>query len=739
MTIHLLPNAHLDPVWLWDLREGLNEGISFVRTLLRLMEENPKLTFIRGEALIYQHLERYDPASFAKIVQYIAEGRWEVVGGVWVQPDTNLPSENTFHRHLNRGMAYFRERLGQEIKVAWAADSFGHAAGLPDIYASHGLKYFACTRPQAIDIKLPADVFWWQGVGGAKILSFRQGTGWYGCERDEMTRRLDAMAEHGAKSGLANEGCMFGLGNHGGGPTRRHIADIEQWANVHPDIEVKYSTFAGFFRSIEQELQTRGQDAIPTVVGELNFCLRGCYASSARTKFTYRKLEAGLDRAEAVVKLAGEADAEVQQKLAEAEETLLINSFHDILPGSAIERALEEQQQQMGGALHVCRMAEMDAANRISAKLCPTVKRIEGDVPSAVPFVVINPHEQAFAGFVELEQSLDARPISRYQSAPQTLPLEVLDDQGKPLPFQRIAAENHCSYGSSWRARVLVQMRLPANSSRIVTMGYVENAQQIQVQSQVGSPDAFTIVAERAKVVARPGALQAQLEVDGIPLLSEGLRVELYDEPFGSWGAWTPPGREPTWEAPVERFAITRAQVLEAGPLRACLWVRFAGKTSHIDLSFMVRHDSPVIEVSARVLMNDLAKRLMLVMPGGVKSGIFDVMGGQVRRQGMGEFPGSKWVIAEGDKSFAFVSNALYSFNLEGQALRATVVRTTGYALDVPPNPNELPWEPYFDLGEHLFRFALAKADAPVEEIARDLEQPPVVQAVPPAVSPGKR
>src|SRR5689334_720474 len=127
-TFHLIGNAHLDPVWLWDWREGLNEGIITTRTILDLMDEDRELTFIRGEAAQYEHMEVHAPDVFERVRNYIKAGRWDVVGGTYVQPDTNLPATETLLRHFMHSQEYFESRFGQRVHVAWAADSFGHSA-----------------------------------------------------------------------------------------------------------------------------------------------------------------------------------------------------------------------------------------------------------------------------------------------------------------------------------------------------------------------------------------------------------------------------------------------------------------------------------------------------------------------------------------------------------------------------------------------------------------------------------
>src|SRR2546430_4786429 len=243
-TFHLIPNAHLDPVWLWDWREGANEGLVTCRTMLDLMDEDPDLTFIRGESFIYEHIERTDSATFARIKKYVKQGRWDPVGGTVIQPDTNLPDTETFARHFLHGQRYLKERFGNPARVAWAADSFGHAAGLPEILAASGIDAFAFTRPSNEIVPIAKPAFWWEGprgAGGARILAYRPAVGWYGCEREEMTKRLDAYLEAASKSDLLNVACFFGLGNHGGGPTRRHVDEIRAWRQRHPQVRLIFS------------------------------------------------------------------------------------------------------------------------------------------------------------------------------------------------------------------------------------------------------------------------------------------------------------------------------------------------------------------------------------------------------------------------------------------------------------------------------------------------------------------
>lgn len=241
LVFHILPNAHLDPVWLWDWREGLNEAMITTRTVLNLMDEFPDLTFMRGEATLYRHIEKHDPATFARIKKAVKSGRWEIIGGTWIQADNNLTGTETYARNFLVGQRYFKSRFGKQARVAWSADAFGHAAGLPEILVGAGMEGIAFTRIGA-GMALPeTQAFWWEGPSGARILAYRPIGAWYGIERDQACTRLDLVLRQANKGTLENWGVFVGLGNHGGGPTRRQIEDIRKWSAAHHEVKVIFS------------------------------------------------------------------------------------------------------------------------------------------------------------------------------------------------------------------------------------------------------------------------------------------------------------------------------------------------------------------------------------------------------------------------------------------------------------------------------------------------------------------
>lgn len=740
-TIHLIGNAHLDPVWLWDRREGLNEGINNVRSMLDLMDEFPEMTFIRGESAIYQHVEKYDPATFARIKRMVKAGRWDVVGGTYIQPDTNLPGPETLVRQYAHGQRYFTSRFGKPVTAGWQADSFGHTAGLPEILAASGINFFAFSRPQSHIVPLAEPAFWWVGDGGGRILAVRSVTNSYQNERYDMPELLERVMKAHAGSRLENIACFYGLGNHGGGPSRRHLLEIREWAAKHTEVKVIHSGLHRLNDALRKEIARKGEDLIPTHKGELNHCLRGCYSSVAKFKFPYRRSEALLSRAEATDAIVAASQKRPAADLSKTWDVMLFNSFHDILPGSSIERAMDDQIASLGSILHDAAETEFEALNALAADIDTTLTRKPPkDHPSAVTALVWNPHPFRYEGQIEFENALDYRPLmEKYTKRGDDVPIEVLGADRKPVPFQSIRTEHSCFEELPWRKRVILPVSLPAFGWNVVELGWVEGAKPLAVKNPVKAKPG-SIANALWRVEAKKGESGVQFFHQGKKFFAgNGLQAVLFDDPWGSWGGM---GEEPDsflLKKVREHWKITEVELLEEGPERAALWVRFAGKKSRIDLTFHVSRDRDAVDVSARVLLDDRSARLKLVFPSGDQVD-YEVPGSVVRRGPAGEVPGARWARVHGKNGgMGFASDALYNFDSEKGEFRATVARASRYANDAKtPATTEL-WRPAVDCGELKFRFLVTNAKADLPRLAAELEQAPVVLMVPPGKGEKKR
>ena len=172
-AIHMVGNAHIDPVWQWRWTEGCAEAISTCWAAIDRLEEEPGFIFTRGEAVIYQWIEKLEPALFERIRHFVNEGRWVIVNGWWLQPDCNLPDGEAFIRQGLYGKTYFREKFGIDVRVGYNVDSFGHAGTLPTLLCHTGFDQYVFMRPGKHEKTLPAALFDWVAPDGSSVTAFR--------------------------------------------------------------------------------------------------------------------------------------------------------------------------------------------------------------------------------------------------------------------------------------------------------------------------------------------------------------------------------------------------------------------------------------------------------------------------------------------------------------------------------------------------------------------------------------
>jgi alpha-mannosidase len=722
MRFHLLANAHLDPVWLWDWREGLNQGITTCHTVVRLMDEFPELTFLRGESSVYKHIQEYAPKLFDRIAELVAADRWEIVGGNFCQPDTNLPATEVLCRQFYAGINYFQHNFKRRPTVAWAPDSFGHSRGWPEIYAAAGMQNLAFSRPFEVDCQLPGPAFWWQSQSGRKILCWRIPFGWYGSERIEIAERLDRYRDEAEKWGLQDIGIFFGLGDHGGGPSRRQIADILKWRYSNPGVTVTFSSLHKFFAALRAS-----KVSFPVVDKELNYTLRGCYSSAAHFKFSYRKTENLLLSAESTNTIISASFGRKGENLQLPWEGLLFNTFHDILPGTAIERAFEDQRALLGMTYHAAQRAQLSALNLLAEHVDTSVPVPEGDMPSAVPVIIWNGLPQPLAGNAEFEVCLDDRPIRAYKGKASELPVSVTDHLGRNVAFQIIENESHFGTDIPWRRRFVVPMDLPAMGWRVLRVAWDERATiAADSSAQIRCKNESVLSNKSITVEARKGAHGISITVGKKKLFGgEGLQVQTLEDHFGSWGGHDGEKEADDISTVLHEWSIIDSRVLEKGPCRGSLWVRLSGGKSLLDLTFYLDKSS-IIRVAARLVWNERGARIKLVMPGVGNNAVYEVPGGTVERAHSGEVPGGRWVRVSSQSGIAwlFGSDALYNFDLKEKEFRATIVRSTRYAWSAPSKPSDMPWLPHMDIGEHRFQFGFAIKDSDHLALSGALENP---------------
>ena len=332
IKVHAVSHAHLDMDWMWGFSETSTITIETFRTMLDLMKEYPGFTFSQSQASTYKIIEDYSPEMMSEIKQRVKEGRWEVTASTWTETDKNMPNGESLSRHILYTKRYLSKLLDlkyDDMQLDFEPDTFGHNISVPEVLARGGVKYYYHCRGYDKEY-----IYRWRARSGAEVLVYREPK-WYNADIDyKCFVDLPIFCnDYNVDVSLK----VYGVGDHGGGPTRRdieHIIDMQSWA-VMPTIE--FSTYHKFFAELETY-----KDNIAIVEDELNFVFTGCYTSQSRIKMANRIAEARLFESEVIStasNLLGGSD--YGKQFGKAWENVLYSHFHDIIPGSGVTETRE--------------------------------------------------------------------------------------------------------------------------------------------------------------------------------------------------------------------------------------------------------------------------------------------------------------------------------------------------------------------------------------------------------------
>lgn len=335
-------NAHIDLAWLWPMAETYRKTSRTFAAQLRLMEEYPEYRYLQSQPAAYEMCREHYPELFDRIVEAAGRGQWIPEGAMWVEPDTNMTSGESLVRQLVHGKRYFKEVFGVDSVVLWLPDTFGYSAALPQLLKSAGVRYLVTQKifwSYNEGERFPYHYFTWQGADGSRITSFLNTSYTYRTDPKEIVETWNSRVQ---KRGLEAFLLPFGYGDGGGGPTRDHVETLLRERDLEGMPRVKLEGPVRFF----EDMQASGGPR-HTYVGELYFAAhRGVYTSQAAIKRGNRKGELALREAElwgSLARLRGAAYP--LERMDAAWKKLLLNQFHDILPGSSIARVYEDARR----------------------------------------------------------------------------------------------------------------------------------------------------------------------------------------------------------------------------------------------------------------------------------------------------------------------------------------------------------------------------------------------------------
>ncbi len=384
-TGHIVGHAHIDLQWLWEWQEGIAVTRDTFAQAAKFMDEFPGFTFSQSSSCLYAAMEEHYPDLFAMIKKKVEAGQWELVGGRVCEADTNMISEESSVRQFLYGQKYFRERFGKTAVVGWEPDTFGHTAQMPQMLKLSGCEYYYFCRAGK-----GKPLFWWEGLDGSRVLAFEETAtkSWY--NSDLSYKVFEEMLDFDKQVGSKDMLWVYGVGNHGGGPTREQIAwALEQMkSGARPGM--RFSTATEFFKKLASYDLTK----IPVVSGEMNPIFDGCYTTHCEIKQLNARAEARTTAAETVAAVASLGGfAYPRAELRRNWEEICFNHHHDTLPGSGHHAPYKRTEMQLTRVL----ASDDDIITRALESIVMKVKPAR----SGVNVLVFNPSGWTRSGWVE--------------------------------------------------------------------------------------------------------------------------------------------------------------------------------------------------------------------------------------------------------------------------------------------------------------------------------------------------
>lgn len=736
-TLTLVCNSHIDPVWLWPWEEGVAATLATFRSAAALCEGFDGFVFCHNEALLYGWVEEHEPSLFERIRRLVADGRWHIMGGWYLQPDCNLPSGESLVRQILAGKTYFLAKFGVEPRVAVNLDPFGHTRGLVQILAKSGYDGYLFCRPDAAWLPLPSRDFTWVGFDGSTILAHRADEHYnseLGRARVKVARWLEAHRDE--DRGLL----LWGVGNHGGGPSRADLRALEALEAEHPDREIRHGRPEEYFERL------RHADALPQVARDLNPWAAGCYTSMATVKRGHARLERLLYSAEA---LATNAAAQglmpyPASELASALEDLLYCEFHDVLPGEGVAEVERQALDRLGHGAEI--------ASRVRARVFFSMVR--GQRPAdedEFPIFVLNHHPFAPSGIVVCE----FQPPEPNTDAETFWEPTLRDAAGRAVPLQ--VEKESCNIKMDQRKRLVFA---PAP-------GTIEpfSATRFSCRLTPRRTDRPWAAEGGAEVPLSPNpgiqispetGLLTRFEVDGVDYLSgEAFRPLLVRDTADPWGMKVRAFRDVVGAfllmrpadaasfAGVPQAKLAPVRVIEHGPVRTVVETLFSCGRSAVALRYKIPSAGHELEVEVRAAWFERDRMLKIGLPTTLAGGevLAQTAYGAERVSRWGEeLCAHRWVAMvspDGARALTLVNDSTYGFDVADGELRLSLLRAPAYAghpvTDAAGRPAHRPapgasivradrFEPREDQGEHVFRFWLAAGEASSRLAAVDRE-----------------
>ncbi|HET9380808.1 MAG TPA: glycoside hydrolase family 38 C-terminal domain-containing protein [Streptomyces sp.] len=683
-TLHLVGNAHIDPVWLWRWPEGLQEIRATFQSAVDRMEEYPDFVFTCDSVMYLEWIEKHDPELFGTIRKRVDEGRWRVVGGWWIEPDCNIPSGESFVRQTLYGQRYLLEKFGAAATLGCNLDPFGHNAQIPQILRKSGMDGYIFLRPGRHEQTLPGQFFHWQAPDGSRVIAYRLPHEYCSPGQDiggHLDKSLAMMPPEEDELMV-----FYGVGNHGGGPTKANLDSVERLDSLGGLPKLVLSHPEAFYERI------RDREDIPVHAGELQHHGPGCYSSHSGVKEWNRRAENELQRAEKWASVARALTGEPYPlaQFTEAWKLVLFNQFHDILAGTSLRTAYDDARDDYGRARSL-------AAEIFNRSVQAVARRI--DIPQrdgTVPLVVFNPHPWELTADVEAEYG-------------QAAGSRLEDETGTPVPVQLTRSESTMN-GS--RGRIAFRATVPPLGHRVYHL--LPGAHPAPPGPVTATGTMLENEHLRLTVDPATGWLSSLHDKDaGTELLPERPEPHavVIDDASDTWGH-----RVRSYDQEAGAFRCTRVRLVENGPVRAVLRIESEYGRSTLAEELVLSAGSRQVEVRTVVHWAERLKLLKLRFPTALTdvTATHEIPYGHIERAPDGtEEPTQAWVDVTGTlpggtrAGLAVANDSKHGHDVLGGRIGMTALRSPVYAWHEPKVLDPDGVYEYLDQGRQEFRYTL--------------------------------
>ncbi|GLY78928.1 alpha-mannosidase [Actinoallomurus iriomotensis] len=705
--LHMIGNAHIDAVWLWPWQEGFQEARATFRAALDRIAEYPDFVFTCDSIGYLAWIEEHDPELFDALREQVHAGRFEIVGGWWVEPDCNIPGGEGFVRHALYSQRFLADRFGRMASVGCNVDPFGQNAVIPQLLSKSGMESYAFMRPQPHEAELPGPTFWWRSADGSRVLTYRIPHEYCSPAGHLGTHVGKALAQlpHTTEPLM----CFYGVGNHGGGPTRANIDSIVELNGSDQFPRMIFSTVGAFFDD------ARDGD-LPEYTGEIQPHGVGCYSAHSGIKKLIRTTEHALAAAEKWAAIAGEVAAmpPVTGEFETAWRQVLLNHFHDTAAGTALPSAYDDARDQLGEARSIAARLQNRAIQSISRQIA--VAPEEGMAPLAV----FNPHPWPVATTVEVEFGAQ---LGRGA-------IVAVDDADRRVPVQPARSSTVCG----GRRVLVVPVELPPLGYRLYRLYADPVSGPVAERGTVLENEHL-----RAEIDPETGWLSSLVhKASGVDLIdgeaARAAHAAVLDDPTDTWGHSVVSYRDV-----IGRFTPTSVRVVESGPVRHVVRVDSAYGSSTMREDYVLVAGARHLEVRVTVDWHERLRMLKLRFPTALTgvTATHAIPYGHLERVPDGhETVSHTWVDVSGETpagpaGLSVLNDAKYGGDVSDGDIGVTVLRSPPYAWHTPePLPEDGDFEA-MDQGVQRFTYRLLPHDgdwraAGTPRAAAELDQLPV-------------